>query len=197
MVVHISSKGICTPRKWRTPRRGRHPLRERHEENEKHNRAREQSWTIQIMLKRGKNLAVCDANGSSDPYVKFKYNGKPVYKSKIVYQNVNPVWNERFSFTASNMSLPLHMQVYDYDRFASDDFMGSAKLYLNAFKENKYHFLSKFRLDYIQLRVYEVQISLATSSSSVSMGYLIVQILVSQSSNEADDRVSVPFFPFA
>ncbi|CDW51769.1 Putative conserved plasma membrane protein [Trichuris trichiura] len=109
------------------------------EENEKNNHSCEQSWTIQIMLKKGKNLAVCDANGSSDPYVKFKYNGKPVHKSKIVYQNVNPVWNERFSFIASNMSLPLHLQVYDYDRFASDDFMGSAKLYLNAFKENKYY----------------------------------------------------------
>lgn len=32
--------------------------------------------------------------GTSDPYVKFKLNGKTLYKSKVIYKNLNPVWDE-------------------------------------------------------------------------------------------------------
>lgn len=35
--------------------------------------------------------------GTSDPYVKFKLEGKQFYKSKVVYKNLNPRWNESFS----------------------------------------------------------------------------------------------------
>lgn len=35
--------------------------------------------------------------GTSDPYVKFKLEGKQFYKSKVVYKNLNPHWNESFS----------------------------------------------------------------------------------------------------
>lgn len=35
--------------------------------------------------------------GTSDPYVKFKLDGKQFYKSKVVYKNLNPRWNESFS----------------------------------------------------------------------------------------------------
>uniref|UniRef100_A0A5S6QAN4 C2 domain-containing protein n=1 Tax=Trichuris muris TaxID=70415 RepID=A0A5S6QAN4_TRIMR len=142
-------------------------------ENVRRNCGREESWNVQILLKRGKSLAVCDSSGSSDPYVKFKYNGKLVHKSKIIYQNVNPIWNEQFSFITSDMSHPLQIQVYDYDRFASDDFMGSAKLHLNAFRENK---------------IYEVQISLARNDSSSAVGFLFVQVLISQPMKEVDEK---------
>lgn len=35
--------------------------------------------------------------GTSDPYVKFKLEGKQLYKSKVVYKSLNPRWNESFS----------------------------------------------------------------------------------------------------
>uniref|UniRef100_A0A3Q1CBC9 C2 domain-containing protein n=1 Tax=Amphiprion ocellaris TaxID=80972 RepID=A0A3Q1CBC9_AMPOC len=34
---------------------------------------------------------------TSDPYVKFKLEGKQFYKSKVVYKSLNPRWNESFS----------------------------------------------------------------------------------------------------
>ena len=34
---------------------------------------------------------------TSDPYVKFKIEGKQFYKSKVVYKSLNPHWNESFS----------------------------------------------------------------------------------------------------
>lgn len=41
---------------------------------------------------------VFESLGTSDPYVKFKLEGKTIYKSKIVYKNLNPKWSESFSF---------------------------------------------------------------------------------------------------
>lgn len=40
---------------------------------------------------------LCLTTGTSDPYVKFKLEGKQLYKSKVVYKNLNPRWNESFS----------------------------------------------------------------------------------------------------
>lgn len=36
--------------------------------------------------------------GTSDPYVKFKLEGKQLYKSKVVYKSLHPRWNESFSY---------------------------------------------------------------------------------------------------
>uniref|UniRef100_A0A9J8BKT1 Multiple C2 domains, transmembrane 2b n=1 Tax=Cyprinus carpio carpio TaxID=630221 RepID=A0A9J8BKT1_CYPCA len=61
---------------------------------------------------------------TSDPYVKFKLDGKTLYKSKVVYKNLNPVWNETFSFPIRNLDKKLFIKVYDRD-LTTDDFMGS------------------------------------------------------------------------
>lgn len=34
--------------------------------------------------------------GTSDPYVKFKLNGRLLHKSKTVHKDLNPVWDETF-----------------------------------------------------------------------------------------------------
>uniref|UniRef100_A0A671PMF1 Multiple C2 domains, transmembrane 2b n=1 Tax=Sinocyclocheilus anshuiensis TaxID=1608454 RepID=A0A671PMF1_9TELE len=46
------------------------------------------------------------------------------YKSKVVYKNLNPVWNETFSFPIRNLDQKLFIKVYDRD-LTTDDFMGS------------------------------------------------------------------------
>uniref|UniRef100_A0A3Q2NWL9 Multiple C2 domains, transmembrane 2a n=1 Tax=Fundulus heteroclitus TaxID=8078 RepID=A0A3Q2NWL9_FUNHE len=48
-----------------------------------------------ITLKTSRNL--CRWRSTSDPYVKFKLEGKQFYKSKVVYKDLNPRWNESFS----------------------------------------------------------------------------------------------------
>uniref|UniRef100_A0A672PBZ4 Multiple C2 and transmembrane domain-containing protein 2-like n=1 Tax=Sinocyclocheilus grahami TaxID=75366 RepID=A0A672PBZ4_SINGR len=67
---------------------------------------------------------------TSDPYVKFKLDGKTLYKSKVVYKNLNPVWNETFSFPIRNLDQKLFIKVYDRD-LTTDDFMGSCGVELN------------------------------------------------------------------
>lgn len=52
--------------------------------------------------------------GTSDPYVKFKLEEKTLYKSKVMYKNLNPTWNEFFSFPIRDLQKKLHIKVSTY-----------------------------------------------------------------------------------
>uniref|UniRef100_UPI00398F5C16 multiple C2 and transmembrane domain-containing protein 2-like isoform X3 n=1 Tax=Pristiophorus japonicus TaxID=55135 RepID=UPI00398F5C16 len=93
------------------------------------------SYLLTIQLKAGRNLVIRDRCGTSDPYVKFKLAGKTLYKSKIMYKNLNPRWDETFVVPVKNLNQKLYIKVYDRD-LATDDFMGSAYLSLNDLEVN-------------------------------------------------------------
>ncbi|XP_048418760.1 multiple C2 and transmembrane domain-containing protein 2-like [Stegostoma tigrinum] len=93
------------------------------------------SYLLTIQLKEGRNLVIRDRCGTSDPYVKFKLAGKTLYKSKIMYKNLNPRWDETFVIPVKNLNQKLYVKVYDRD-LATDDFMGSAFLCLSDLEVN-------------------------------------------------------------
>ncbi|CAL8351009.1 unnamed protein product [Merluccius merluccius] len=68
------------------------------------------TYLLSVTLKEGQSLAIRDRCGTSDPYVKFKLEGKTVYKSKVIYKNLNPVWSETFILPIKDLgqSLQLH-----------------------------------------------------------------------------------------
>lgn len=57
--------------------------------------------------------------GTSDPYVKFKLNGKTLYKSKVVYKNLNPVWDEIVVLPIQSLDQKLRVKVIPDDVQAS------------------------------------------------------------------------------
>eukprot|EP00118_Oscarella_pearsei_P008329 m.42288 g.42288 ORF g.42288 m.42288 type:complete len:1180 (+) comp33347_c0_seq6:187-3726(+) len=95
---------------------------------------------LQILVKRARSLAPMDANGLSDPFVKCYLlpdkSKSTKQKTKTVFKNVNPVWEE--VLTVKNVTLEslryrvLEVSVWDYDRGSSNDFIGGARLGLNA-----------------------------------------------------------------
>ncbi|TSS72715.1 Multiple C2 and transmembrane domain-containing protein 2 [Bagarius yarrelli] len=93
-------------------------------------------YLLTINLKEGRNLAIKDRSGTSDPYVKFQINGKTVYKSKVVYKNLNPAWNECFSIFIRDLEQIVYVKVYDRD-LRSRDFMGSSTITLSNFELDK------------------------------------------------------------
>uniref|UniRef100_A0A671LA22 Multiple C2 and transmembrane domain-containing protein 2-like n=1 Tax=Sinocyclocheilus anshuiensis TaxID=1608454 RepID=A0A671LA22_9TELE len=95
-----------------------------------HQREAQRTYLLTIYLKEGRGLVIRDRCGTSDPYVKFKLDGKTLYKSKVVYKNLNPVWNESFSFPIRSLDQKLFIKVYDRD-LTTDDFMGSCGVELN------------------------------------------------------------------
>ncbi|XP_061748637.1 multiple C2 and transmembrane domain-containing protein 2-like isoform X2 [Nerophis ophidion] len=94
------------------------------------------SFLLTINLKEGHNLVIRDRSGTSDPYVKFKLEGKTIYKSKVVFKNLNPTWSENFSIPIRNLGQRLYIKVYDRD-LTTDDFMGSASVLLSSLDMDK------------------------------------------------------------
>uniref|UniRef100_A0AAY5ELR9 Multiple C2 domains, transmembrane 2b n=1 Tax=Electrophorus electricus TaxID=8005 RepID=A0AAY5ELR9_ELEEL len=99
-------------------------------------RESQRTYLLSINLKEGRGLVIRDRCGTSDPYVKFKLEGKTLYKSKVVYKNLNPTWNESFSFPIHNLKQKLYVKVYDRD-LTTDDFMGSSRVSLSELELEK------------------------------------------------------------
>uniref|UniRef100_A0A8C5V4L8 C2 domain-containing protein n=1 Tax=Microcebus murinus TaxID=30608 RepID=A0A8C5V4L8_MICMU len=94
------------------------------------------AYLLTIHLKEGRNLVVRDRCGTSDPYVKFKLNGKTLYKSKVIYKNLNPMWDEIVVLPIQSLDQKLHVKVYDRD-LTTSDFMGSAFVILSDLELNR------------------------------------------------------------
>uniref|UniRef100_A0A8C8J760 C2 domain-containing protein n=1 Tax=Oncorhynchus tshawytscha TaxID=74940 RepID=A0A8C8J760_ONCTS len=95
-----------------------------------------QKYLLTINLKEGRNLVIRDRHGTSDPYVKFKLEGKTFYKSKVVHKNLNPKWSESFSFPLQDWEQVVDVRVYDKDR-TTDEFMGSSTIVIKNLELDK------------------------------------------------------------
>uniref|UniRef100_A0ABM5EWV6 Multiple C2 and transmembrane domain-containing protein 2 isoform X1 n=2 Tax=Pogona vitticeps TaxID=103695 RepID=A0ABM5EWV6_9SAUR len=94
------------------------------------------AYLLTIHLKEGRNLVIRDRCGTSDPYVKFKLCGKTLYKSRVIYKNLNPVWDETVVLPIQSLEQKLCVKVYDRD-LTTSDFMGSAGLMLDELELNR------------------------------------------------------------
>ncbi|PIN04986.1 putative Ca2+-dependent phospholipid-binding protein [Handroanthus impetiginosus] len=81
---------------------------------------------LNVNIMRGTNLAVRDMV-SSDPYV-ILFLGNQSVKTRVIKNNLNPVWNERLMLSIPESIPPLKLLVYDKDTFSTDDFMGDAEI---------------------------------------------------------------------
>ncbi|KAL9683767.1 hypothetical protein QQ045_021192 [Rhodiola kirilowii] len=94
---------------------------------------------VKVNIVKGTRLAVRDMV-TSDPYVVLSLGSQSV-KTRVIKNNLNPVWNEQLMLSIPEEVPPLKVLVYDKDKFTTDDFMGEAEIdiqpLLTAAKENE------------------------------------------------------------
>ncbi|PNY12309.1 C2 and gram domain-containing protein at1g03370-like protein [Trifolium pratense] len=80
-----------------------------------------------VRVIEAKNLPPMDPNGLSDPYVRLQL-GKQRFRTKVIKKNLNPKWDEEFSFKVDDLKEELLISVMDEDKFLIDDFIGQLKV---------------------------------------------------------------------
>jgi len=79
---------------------------------------------LHIEIVEARNLKSADLNGFSDPYVIIKGTKT---KTNIVKKTLNPTWNFSTELPISSFE-KLTFQIYDWDRFSTDDLIGEVSL---------------------------------------------------------------------
>lgn len=128
---------------------------------------------LDVWLKEGKDLVVRDSSGTSDPYVKFKIGNKQYYKSRTVYKNLNPKWDEKFTIPIEDVFKPVSVKCYDYDRGVSDDRMGAAEIDLSMLNLNS---------------PTELKLELKEKKDDEYMGYILLQCTLVPKSGEEKEQ---------
>ncbi|XP_063176350.1 multiple C2 and transmembrane domain-containing protein 1 isoform X6 [Chroicocephalus ridibundus] len=94
---------------------------------------------VSITLIEGRELKAMDANGLSDPYVKFRL-GHQKYKSKIMPKTLNPQWREQFDFHLyEERGGIIDITVWDKDAGKRDDFIGRCQVDLSNLSKEHTH----------------------------------------------------------
>jgi len=86
---------------------------------------------LSVTVISGEDLPAMDRNGKSDPYVVLSLKkSKTKYKTRVVNESLNPVWNQTFDFVVEDgLHDMLILEVYDHDTFRRD-YMGRCILTL-------------------------------------------------------------------
>ena len=103
---------------------------------EKTRRPNKYVFTVKVV--EAEDLKACDPGGTSDPYVVLcdEYQ-KRLAKTRIIYRNLNPRWDESVDITVQG-PLNLIATIWDYDTFGDHDFVGRTSLKLDPLHFSDY-----------------------------------------------------------
>ncbi|NWT83052.1 MCTP1 protein, partial [Lanius ludovicianus] len=136
---------------------------------------------VSVTLIEGRELKAMDANGLSDPYVKFRL-GHQKYKSKIVPKTLNPQWREQFDFHLyEERGGIIDITVWDKDVGKRDDFIGRCQVDLSTLSKEQTH---KLEMPLEEGEGYLVLLVTLTASAAVTISDLSINSLDDQKERE-------------
>ncbi|XP_023699067.2 multiple C2 and transmembrane domain-containing protein 1-like isoform X1 [Paramormyrops kingsleyae] len=142
--------------------------------SELHKKSQLWQGIVSISLIEGRHLAPMDANGLSDPYVKFRL-GHQKYKSKTMTKTLNPQWREQFDFHLyDEQGGIVDITVWDRDTRKKDDFIGRCQVDLSMLSKEHTH---KLELPLEEGEGTLVLLVTLTASAAVSISDMSVNFL--------------------
>jgi len=128
--------------------------------------------TLLVEVIEAENLDAKDMGDTSDGFVVLKFENQEV-KTEVIWKELNPKWNDRFTFVVKNISSVLHVSVYDENRLSKAQLIGSTDLNCQELADEVKH---DFWLDLKNskdMNAGRIHIKCVfTSSESGSMAYL-------------------------
>lgn len=113
--------------------------------------------TLRVDVLDAADLPSADRNGFSDPYCKFRLNGKEIYKTKIQKKTLHPAWNEFFEVPVpSRTGAEFKIDVYDWDFGDKADYLGGTPVdltVLEPFKPQELHYVLDGKSGVLRLRM--------------------------------------------
>ncbi|CAG8489756.1 8039_t:CDS:10 [Acaulospora morrowiae] len=85
-----------------------------------------ESGSLRLTIIEAKDLIAADSGGTSDPYVKVKFNKKDIYKTQTIKKTVNPKWDEVTQIP--NLNGSIHLSVKDHNKMGKDVDIGEYDL---------------------------------------------------------------------
>ncbi|ORZ14822.1 hypothetical protein BCR41DRAFT_370937 [Lobosporangium transversale] len=85
---------------------------------------------FEIIFVCAERLQPMDSNEASDPFIVMSHENKEVFRSKTIYANINPRWNEVYQVTLTK-EITYHIQIFDADKMHKDRLCGSQYLIIN------------------------------------------------------------------
>jgi hypothetical protein len=81
-------------------------------------------YLYSVKVVRAENLPPADNNGLSDPYIVLEIDGKPIARTKTVYETLNPRWDQVFDIYLTDETVDVLALVYDADVIGADEECG-------------------------------------------------------------------------
>lgn len=97
------------------------------------------SYLFTVKIIQAEGLKACDMNGLSDPYVTLmdQVSRKTVGKTRTIYEDLNPVWNETFEMATTGPKW-LTATIWDENSISNHDLCGRAFIRLDPHAFNNY-----------------------------------------------------------
>lgn len=95
------------------------------------------SCKLHIKAVEAKDLPKMDTLGNSDPFLKFQFKNKPesAVKTQVIYNTLNPVWNEDLEMVSENHDTDiLEVFLFDEDVKKDDTMMNPIEIPLRDHK---------------------------------------------------------------
>ncbi|KAL2377480.1 hypothetical protein RJ035_007708 [Blastomyces gilchristii] len=88
------------------------------------------NYVFTVKIVEAEDLKGCDMDGLSDPYVSLADESQRIFKTRIVYDNLNPRWDDTVDIVTKGPQ-NIIATVWDWDAVGSHDYMGRTSLKLD------------------------------------------------------------------